>query len=87
MGGSTTLATLPAATSNCAVVLCLNATGTRGVQPRISWAARNAETTTNSNAFDPTGRETTSTSLPRFIGATSAGWSTDRTRPQRDVFN
>jgi hypothetical protein len=48
--------TLPVATSICAVVITLCARSTRGMQPRISCAARRPETTTNSNGFVPCGR-------------------------------
>jgi hypothetical protein len=48
--------TLPVATSIWAVVITLWARSTRGMQPRISCAARRPETTTNSNGFVPWGR-------------------------------
>jgi hypothetical protein len=56
MGVGGSRKTLPVATSICAVVMTLCARSTRGMHPRISWAARNPETTTNSNAFVPLGR-------------------------------
>jgi len=41
----------PAMTSRRAVTVAFVDAGTRGVQPRISWAVRRDDTMTNSNAF------------------------------------
>jgi hypothetical protein len=53
-------ATLPSATSRCAVTATLCEPATRGVHPRFNWATRRDATTENSNALISTGRVTIS---------------------------